>query len=161
MGAALINNLTTNVILNFNFQVLLNIFFYSAAETTGILINSKMITLIFEEVVKGFSYKWTIRYKDKKDLGMEVIKIVTEGSTTGWNIKPRNMEHVYFIANRLEMIDSEVANNFNICISSWVLNATRQEVQEASIENISFCKELQEKAQNACKEVKKVVSKWN
>lgn len=155
------NNLATTVILNFNFQVLVNLFFYSAAVTAGVLTASKIITLLLEEVVKGFRYKWTERYKDKKKLATTVIKICTEGSTTGWNIKPRDIEHVYFVARLLEGVDKKASKLFDQCISSWSLNAIKQETQPASEENLKYCIKLQRGAEDACKELLKIVHKWH
>lgn len=154
------NNFITTAILNFNFQFLINLFIYSAAATTGVLTTSKILSLLFEEVAKGLRYKWTSRYKDKKELATAVIRICTEGSTTGWNIKPRDIEYVYFIARLLEGVDKKAAKLFDQCISNWGLNAIRQESLPATKENMKFCIKLQKGAQDACGELLKVVYKW-
>ncbi len=157
----LINNIATTVILNFNFQVLVNILLYSAAATTGVVTASKLLTLVFEEFIRGFRHKWTTRYNDRRELAREITKILTEGSTTGWNIPPRDIEHIYFIANLIEATDVKANELFNTVVSSWSLNALTQEKQNPSKENIEFCQNLQSRAQTATKELKQIISKWN
>lgn len=156
----LINNLITTVILNFNFQVFFNLLFYSIAGTTGVLATSKLITFGFEELIKAIRYKWETKYKDRKELVIAVIKIITEGSTTGWNVKPRDIEHVHFIARLLEGIDKNASRFFDQCLSSWQLCAIMQDAQPATPENIKFCTDLQKTAQEGCDGVLKIVQKW-
>ena len=159
-SSAFVDSLATTVILNFNFQVLVNLFFYSAAATTGVLTTSKIIAFLFQEAVKGLSYKWIARCEDRKELATAVIQICTEGSTTGWNIKPRDIEYTYFIARRLEGVDKKTTKLFDQCISSWSLNAIMQETKPVAMEDKKFCMELQKRAQDACEELTKIVNKW-
>lgn len=156
----LINNLATTVILNFNFQVFINLLVYSAAATTGVLVTSKLITLGFEGLVKALRFRWESKYKDKKELAIAVIKIITEGSTTGWNVKPRNMEHIYFIARLLEGVDKNASKFFDACISCWNISGHMQNTQPANPEDIKFCQNLQKRAQEGCDGVLKIVQKW-
>lgn len=156
----LVNNFISTAILNFNFQVFFNLLFYSAAATTGVIATSKLITLAFEELFKTLRYKWEAKYKDKKELAIAVIKILTEGSTTGWNIKPRDIEHIYFIARLLEGIEKGASKLFDQCISSWQLCAIMQDTRPATPENIKFCTDLQKRAQEGCEGASKIVQKW-
>lgn len=156
----IINDIATTIVLNFNLQVFLNLLLYSAGATTGVLVASKVITLAFEELVKALRLKWEAKYQDKKGLVIAVIKIITEGSTTGWNVRPRDMEHIYFIARLLEGVDKNASKLFDQCISSWQLCAITQNTQPATSENIKFCQDLQKRAQEGCDGVLKIVQKW-
>lgn len=156
----LVNNLITTTIINFNFQVFINLLFYSVAATTGVLATSKLITLGFEELIKVIHYRWEAKYKDKKELAIAVIKILTEGSTAGWNVKPRDMEHIYFIARLLEATDKNASKLFDQCISSWQLSAIMQDSQPGTPENIKFCTDLQKSAQEGCEGALKIIYKW-
>lgn len=160
ISATQINNLVSMVILNFNFQILINLFFYSAAATTGVLITSKIITLAFEELIRAIRYKWEARYRDKRELAIMIMKILTEGSTTGWNIKPRDIEHIHFVARRLEGVDKNASKLFDQCISSWQLSAIMQNTRPATVENIKFCAGLQNSAQEGCDGALDIVQKW-
>ncbi len=157
---AIINNVATNVILNFNFQVFINLLVYSAAATTGVITASKILTFLFEEAIKWFRFKQEAKYKDKKELAIVIVKIITEGSTTGWNVRPRDIEHVYFIARLLEGVDKNASKLFDQCVSSWQLSALMQESQPNTPENIKFCQDLQKRAQEGCDGVLKIVQKW-
>lgn len=161
VSSILTNSLFTTIILSFNFQIFFNLLFYSAAATTGVIATSKLITLGFEELLKAIRYKWEAKYKDKKELAIAVIKIITEGSTTGWNVKPRDTEHIHFIARLLEGIDKNASQLFDQCISNWQLCAFMQDTQQATPENIKFCTELQKKAQEGCDGALKIVHKWS
>lgn len=160
-SSGLINSFAIqNIALNLNIQVLINIFFYAAAATSGVLLANKIITLLFEELLKILHYKWLTKYKDKKEVAIAVIKICTEGSTTGWNVKPREYEHIYFIARLLEGVDKKAGELFDRCISSWSLNAIMQDSQPGTAENIKFCTERQNEAQTASGELLGIVQKW-
>lgn len=159
----LINNLAATVILNFNFKVFINLLFYSAAATTGVLATNKIITLAFEELIKALRYRWEAKYKDKKELAIAVIRILTEGSTAGWCVKPRDMEHVYFIARLLEGVDKKASTLFDQCIGSWQLSAQMQDElfkMPLTKENMKYFNELQKRAQEGCEGVLKIVQKW-
>jgi len=56
-SSSFINYFATTVILNFNFRVSINLLFYSAAVTAGVLTASKVVTFLLEELVKNFHYK--------------------------------------------------------------------------------------------------------
>jgi len=84
-SSAFVDSLATTVILNFNFQVLVNLFFYSAAATTGVLTTSKIIAFLFQEAVKGLSYKWIARCEDRKEL-----LILSPDDLKGLIKKPQN-----------------------------------------------------------------------
>lgn len=148
------------MILNFKVAVFFNLLLYSAAATFGVMIAQKIITLGFEELLKIIHYRWISKYKDKKELAIAVIKILTEGSTTGWNVRPRDMEHIYFIARLLEGMDKNASKLFDQCVSSWQLCAIQQDFKPATSANIKLCIELQKKAQEACDELSKLVNKW-
>lgn len=149
-----------NLIINFNFHVAVNLFIYTFSITAAATSASKLIILLVQKLLDIIHQRLLIRLQDKRNLALEVIKICTEGSTTGWNIKSRDIEHVYYIARLLEGIDKKASELFNSCVSSWLLNAIRQEHAEATRENIEFSIELQKKAQDACEKLIKIVSKW-
>lgn len=149
-----------NILFNFNIQVVLNLFVYVFFITAAATSASKLIVILIQKLLDIIHQRWLIRFQDKRNLALEVIKICNEGSTTGWNIKPRDMEHVYFIARLLEEEDSNASKLFDSCISSWALNAIRQEHSEATKENIEFSKGLQKRAQDSCGELIKIVHKW-
>lgn len=157
--SALINNFGV-MIFDFKVSVFFNLFLYFAAATSGVMVTQKIITLAFEELLKIAHYRWVTKYKDKKELAVEVIKILTEGSTTGWNVKPRGYEHIYFIARLLDGADKIAGKHFDQVISNWSLCAIQQNYQPASTANIKLCVELQSKAQQACDELLKIVNKW-
>ena len=149
-----------NIILNLNFQVVLNLTIYAFFITVAVTSASKLIILLVQKICDIIYQRWLIRFQDKRNLALEVIKICTEGSTTGWNTKPRDMEHIYYIATLLEGQDEKASKLFDSCISNWALNVTRQEHVEATKKNIQFSKELRKEAQDARKELVKIMSKW-
>ncbi len=159
----IINDLATTVVLNFNFQVFINLLFYSAGATAGVLATSKIITLGFEELIKALRYRLEAKYKDKKELAIAVIRILTEGSTTAWCTKPRDMEHVYFVARLLEGVDKNASKLFDLCISSWQLCSSMNITlfsNPISQEDIKYWNELQKRAQDGCEGALKIVQKW-
>lgn len=155
-SATIINSIA----LNLNFQVVFNLavyaFFITAAATSA----SKLIVLLVQELLKFLQKKYLERFKDRRNLALEVIKICTEGSTTGWNVKQRDIEHVYYIARLLKIEDDEASKLFDRCISNWSLNAIRQEYTEATRGNIEFSIKLQKEAQEACEKLIEKVGKW-
>lgn len=149
-----------SIALNLNFQVVFNLavyaFFITAAATSA----SKLIVLLVQELLKFLQKKYLERFKDRRNLALEVIKICTEGSTTGWNIKQRDIEHIYYIARLLKIQDEKASQLFDLCISNWSLNAIRQDRTEATKENIEFSIKLQNEAQEACEKLVELVGRW-
>lgn len=149
-----------NIILNLNFQVVFNLavyaFFITAAATSA----SKIIILLVKWLLDLLHQKNLERFKNKRNLALEIIKICTEGSTTGWNIKPRNIEHIYYIARLLKIENENASKLFDRCISKWSLNAIRQDHTEATKENIEFSIKLQNEAQESCEKLVELVGKW-
>lgn len=149
-----------NIILNFNLQVVINLFVYTFFAAAGGTAASKLVILLVNEFVKVIHERWLMRFKDKRNLAIEVIKICTEGSTLGWNVRPRDIEHIYYIARLLGGFDKKTSKLFDRCIGNWSLNAIKQEKQATTPENIKFGLELQKGAQSACEEIIKIISKW-
>jgi len=63
-------NIVNNVVVNFNQQVAINLFFYFATATAGVITASKIVNLILEWVSDWVRYKWSKRYERR----MEEIK---------------------------------------------------------------------------------------
>lgn len=149
-----------NIILNLNFQVVLNLavyaFFIAASATSA----SKIIILLVQKLLELLHQKYLARFKDRKNLALEIIKICNEGSTTGWNVKPRDIEHVYYIARLLKIEDENASKLFDQCISNWSLNGIRQDHTEATKENLEFSIKLQNEAQEASEKLIELVGKW-
>lgn len=141
----------------------LTIFLYAASATAGVISTNKILSALFEEVLKRRHYRWITRYKDRKDLATAVIAICTEGSTHGWEKLPRDQEHIYFISTLLEAEHKKAAILFHDCISNWVVNATIYSLPseiDTSKEIRQFSRELQKTAQSSCDKVLVVVKKW-
>lgn len=149
-----------NIVLNLNFQVVFNLavyaFFITAAATSA----SKIIILLVKWLLDLLHQKNLERFKNKRNLALEIIKICTEGSTTGWNIKPRDIEHIFYIARLLKIENEGASKLFDRCISRWSLNAIRQDHTEATKENIEFSIKLQNEAQESCEKLVELVGKW-
>jgi len=64
-SSGLLANFINTIVININFQVLLNIFLYSVAATSGILFTSKIITLLFEDLLQFIRFKKELKYKNK------------------------------------------------------------------------------------------------
>lgn len=160
MDTSLPATTVNNIVLNLNFQVVFNLavytFFISAAATSA----SKIIILLVQKLLDLLHQKYLERFKDRRNLALETIKICTEGSTMGWNVKPRDIEHVYYIARLLKIQDENVSKLFDQCISNWSLNAIRQDHAEATKENVEFSIKLQNDAQEACDKLVGTVGKW-
>lgn len=164
MGATasptIINDIATTVILNFNFQVFINLLFYSAAATTGVLATSKIITIAFEELIKALCYRWETKYNDRKALASAVTKIINEGSTSSWRNKPRDMEHVNFIARLLDGVDKKASSHFDKYITCWQMYAIEIGKTHTATEDIKFRLDLQKEAQESSTNTQKIVQKW-
>lgn len=159
-SAAIVNNNLISIVLNLNLNVVVNLFIYAAATTTGVTIMYKLLILAFEQIMKIIEYKWITRYKDKRTLSVDVIKICNEGSTNDWTVRQRNIEHVYFISRLLERQDEKARELFDKMNSSWSLNSIHQRKHNTYNEDIVFGVQLREKAQKACDELMKIVNKW-
>jgi hypothetical protein len=160
MEATTSATIINNILVNFNIHVVINLVIYAFFVTAAVTLSSKLIILSVQKIIDIMYRKWLTRFHEKRNLALEIIKICTEGSTTGWNIKPRNMEHIYYIARLLTARDKNAGKFFDDCISGWSLNAIKQERSSATKENIEFCIELQKRAQNACEKTVDIVNKW-
>lgn len=149
-----------NIILNLNFQVVFNLAIYAFFITAAATSASKIIILLVKWLLDLLHQKNLERFKNKRNLALEIIKICTEGSTTGWNIKPRDIEHIYYIARLLKIENEDASNLFDRCISRWSLNAIRQDHTEATKENVEFSIKLQNEAQESCEKLVGLVGKW-
>lgn len=158
--AAVINNNLISIVLNFNLNVAINLFIYFAVATAGATSVYKLLTLGFEQLLKILEYKWIARYKDRKTLVVEVIKICNEASTSSWGAKPRDIEHVYFISRLLERQDKKARDLFDELVGSWQLNAIYEGKPNPSKEDTAFCIQLQNRAQEATEKLMGIVNKW-
>ncbi len=149
-----------NILFNINIQVVLNLFVYVFVTAASGTLAYKLIVLGAQKALDIMHQRWLIRFQDKRNLALDVIKICNEGSVTGWNVKPRDMEHVYFIARLLRLKDENASKFFDLCISRWSLIAIKQESTTATKENIEFCLKLQKEAQDACEGLMKIVGGW-
>lgn len=114
---------------------------------------------MLEKLIDYWHRKRLARYNDKRNLADKVLQICTEGSVTGWSVKPREMEHIIYISRLLKIKDKNARALYDECISRWCLNASRRE-QSATPENIKFSDELQKEAQIASEKLEEVVSNW-
>lgn len=157
---AINNPQISSVILNFDIRVFINLVLYSMAATAGIVSTYKLLEMAFDQLLKMFHFRWVTKFKDRRELAVEVIKLCTEGSTHGWNVKPRDIEHVYFISRLVEREDKKALAFFNELVSSWSLNSLLQNTTPATKENIEFCQKLQNLAKDATDNLSKIVNKW-
>jgi len=149
-----------NPIFSLNLNVVLNLFVYAFFASAGVTTASKLVVLLAKTMIHLLHQKHSRHIHDRKNLRLEIIKICNEGSTTGWNIKPRDIEHIFFVGTLLEAEDKKASDIYNKMISRWVLNATRQKNTKASKENINYSIELQNDAQTAREKLLTIVAKW-
>jgi len=96
---------------------------------------------------------------EKRELGDEIIKIYTEGESVGWNIMPKDYHHIKLVANQIETIDVELAEDIRDYLAWWVTNAILQKRFPATLENIKSCKNVQSKIQEIDKNLRKEARK--
>ncbi|HCQ31014.1 TPA: hypothetical protein DIU27_01335 [Candidatus Collierbacteria bacterium] len=160
VSASIVNNSLVSIIIDFNFRVFLNLALYSVAATAGVVTAYKLVELVFNHLLNTLHFKWVTKFKDRRSLAIEVIKICTEGSTHGWSVTPRNIEYVYFISRLIERQNRDALAFYNELISSWNLNSLLQNTTPATQENVKFCQKLQSIAKDATDNLLKVVNKW-
>jgi hypothetical protein len=159
-SATTINKFLISVILNFNLRIFINLALYSIAATTGAITAYKFMEMAFDQLLKILHFRWITKFKGRRELATEIIKLCTEGSTHGWNIKPRDIEYVYFISRLIERENKTALAFFNELVSSWNLNALLQKTSPATNENVKFCQKLQNLAKAATDNLLKIVNKW-
>lgn len=121
-SSALVNNFITTVVLNINFQVLFNLFLYSASVTAGVLTASKIATLLLEKFVSFVHYKWADRYQRRMeeirelnikmhDRFVEIAEAINEGKANPKAIKARMS--LLYNASRLKKYDKTIFDSVN------------------------------------------------
>jgi len=130
----ILNNFIITTIINLNFRVLINLFLYSAAATSGILISSKTITLLFEELLKFLRFRWEVKYKDKikeiRELNTKVHdRLVELEETIRANKYPtdKTRRRLLYNASRLAKYDKTIVNDVYTLLNDWTVNLSLKE----------------------------------
>lgn len=137
----LLNNFITTNILNINFQILLNLFLYSAAVTTGVLTISKIATIFLEKLASFIRYKWADRYQRRMDeirelnikmhdRLVEIAYVINEGETNQKAIEARM--RLLYNASRLKKYNENIFDSVNELVD----NVSFKENGEVIIKNV-------------------------
>lgn len=112
-SSTLINNLAIQAIFNFNINVFINLFFYSAGITLGVLAAVKII----EGVVSFVYYKWTSSFKRRseeiKELNRKMHdRLIEINEAVESNKKPKKYNEIKtrirYNASRLKKYDKTI-----------------------------------------------------
>lgn len=142
-----ISNFVTTVVINIDFRVWFNLFFYSTAVTSGILTASKVVTFLLEQLISFIRYKWADRYQRKMEeirelnIKMHDRLVEMEYIINGGKVNQKSREarmRLLYNASRLKKYDETVFNNVNELIG----NVSFKENGEMIIENIPRAKIL-------------------
>jgi len=100
----------------------------------------------------------------KQQWADEIIKIFTEGASRGWNVTPRNQEHILWVSNQIEGIDKEVASELRQCMGYWTINAfnieEKRESGSITSADIAFSQKLQKDAGTLGERLLKKAHQW-
>ncbi len=119
-------NITLNNIINFNFQIFINLFLYSIAITSGITLISKLINSIAGELIKFIRFKLQTKYKDKfqeirelnkkmHDRLVDFEEVVRDKDNLNTALKKR----LLYNASRLVKYDESIIDDTYLIINSW------------------------------------------
>jgi len=133
-ASASINYFVNNIILNFNFQVFINLLLYSGAVATGILAASKMITFLFETLVNILTYRSTVRYKNRaeeiKELNNKMHdRLVEFEEDVKSNRYPADVtkRRLFYNAARFMKYDDTIFEDVTLLVNNWIVMLSLQE----------------------------------
>src|SRR3989338_8350453 len=95
----------------------------------GSLLGAGLVNLllkILEKYFDKFIDDQKRRSSNKNNLGTELLKICNEASSKGYSVRPRDIEHIFFVSSRIESLDAELHKSFNDFLSSWQLIASEK-----------------------------------
>lgn len=143
----LINNFANQAILNFNPTVTINLFFYSAATTFGVLVTIKLL----DGFVSFIRYKWTSRYERRaeeiKELNNKMHdRLVEIGEAIECGKKPedyiRIKTRLRYNASRLKKYDKTIFKDVDSLLNTLSSN---QEGADCVAESKDLIEQIREK----------------
>lgn len=139
-----LNNFVNTTIINLNAQVLVNLFLYSAAVTSGVLFTSKIIALFFEEFLKLFRYKLQLKFKNRmeeiKELNRKMHDRLTEvEEAVKSNQLPTDKTRVRLLYNtsRLTKYDKTLVDDVYFLLNNWTVALSLYERDEITSGELS------------------------
>lgn len=135
-----ISNLVATVILNIDFNVWINLFFYSVAVTSGVLVASKIATLLLEQFVSFIRYKWADRYqrrmKEIRELNIkmhdrlvEIAEAINGGKASQKAVEARM--RLLYSASRLKKYDETIFESVNDLINGVSFKANGEVITKS------------------------------
>lgn len=91
----------------------------------------KVVEMMLGKGIEEWLGKRKISQQERRDLADQIIKICTEGSIGAWRKRPRDEEHVNYIANQVEGINKNLADMLRRYLGIWVLHFLRKEHLES------------------------------
>jgi hypothetical protein len=76
---------------------------------------ARVIEILLTSWIKNKSFFWD----EKRYLHDQLIRICAEGSTSGWQISPRDPEHGKYIANCIKKYDKKLGNKLELLVLNW------------------------------------------
>lgn len=135
----------------------LQVFLASAVGTAFI----GFIFKVGEMVVQNSIDRSNDTYKDKRELAKAVITICIEGQSTSFTSFPRNIEHLYYIAELVRAESEETGKDMNKLLSTWQVCASRHQGKTyLSSEEVEFVTDLQHEGRKICDKLLKTAHKW-
>lgn len=108
----------------YNITVNINVFlFFVAATSVGFLVAKAIIylfSLFFEGKINDYFEDKGITRTSKRVIHNEIIKMCSEGKSSGWQMRPRNLEHLYFVANTAKKWNFDLGSKIDDYIDTWV-----------------------------------------
>ena len=124
-------NIVNNTIINFNQQVVINLFFYFAAATAGTLTASKVVSFILEWVAGWVRYKWSAHFDQRMTEIMELtvkthdrlVEIATAISTGEPNKKALSAKiRLRYAAARLNKYNKSISPAVEELLNGLIFN---------------------------------------
>jgi hypothetical protein len=112
----------------------------------------------FGNFLSGFSKEFFDERARKKrhkiDVARAFQKIVTEASTNGFNMLPRDMEHVHSVLDDVKGVDAAVDEKANIFVGNWQVIAHTHTDGGNNRDVIQETRDLRDELTEWCNKVK-------
>lgn len=140
-----------------NLPIYLQVFFASAVGTAFV----GFIFKLGEMVIQSRIERSNETYKDRKELAEQLITACIEGQSISFTRFPRNIEHLYSIAEKVKAEDKKMGKIVNTFISTWQVCASRHQGKtHLTTEEVKFVTTLQLDGREACGMLLKTAHKW-
>lgn len=149
-SAAFANNIANTIVLNFSFQVFINLFLYTGSAAFGIFTAGKIAAFLGEQIISYLHYKLTDRYRRRmdeikelnnkmQDRLVEILEIIDSGKIDAKTAQTRM--RLLYNSSRLKKYDKTIPDD----VSNLLNNLSFKQNGQVDIKNIKESQDLVDK----------------